>query len=314
MASGGNARGHLNHAWGIGVSAQELNDLIALMRSNPKPEVLTPEVLRARLDKLADFLPKPDDMQSETVMAGRVSGDFITAPGIDPSRTLLYLHGGGYVIGSVDTHRILTHDLSRAADARVLSLEYSLAPEAPFPAGVDDAVAAYKWLLDGGTPANKIALAGDSAGGGLVIAALLAARDQGLPMPAAGVCFSPWIDMEGLGDSMTSRAEADPLITREGLLWYADLYVAGGDPRDPLINPLYADMVGLPPLYIQVGDAETLLDDAVRLDAHARAAGIEVQFEIWDDMIHVWQLFAPLLSEGRDAINKAGAFIAGKFA
>jgi epsilon-lactone hydrolase len=294
------------------VTTQELDALVGLLASRPKLENPTPELLRERFGKLADFLPGPDDIICEPVDAGGAPGEFISAPGADASRCIYYLHGGGYVIGSVASHRILTYDLSKASGVRVLSMDYRLAPEHPFPAGLEDAVSGYKWLLDTGIKPEHVVIAGDSAGGGLTVAALLAIRDRGLPLPAGAVCFSPWIDLLGEGESMTTRADVDPMIQKEGLLWYTDLYMASGDPRDPLASPLYADLSGLPPMLIQVGDAETLLDDSTRLVALLKTAGVSVEFEVWDKMIHVWQLFAPVLSEGRDAIDKAGTFIAGR--
>jgi len=291
---------------------KELNTLIELLKSKPKPPDPTPELLRERFDKLADFLPSPDDLQSEKVTANGVSGEFISAPGADAARCIYYLHGGGYVIGSVNTHKVLAYDLSKASGARVLSMDYRLAPEHPFPAGLEDAVAGYQWLLESGVKPEHVAIAGDSAGGGLTVATLLALRDRGIALPAAAVCFSPWVELLGEGESMTSRAEVDPMVQKEALLWYTDLYMAGGDPKDPLASPLYADLSGLPPTLIQVGDAETLLDDSTRLEAKMKAAGVSVELEVWDRMIHVWQLFAPILSEGREAVAKAGAFIAAK--
>jgi monoterpene epsilon-lactone hydrolase len=294
------------------MTVQELNSLLGLLTSRPKPLDPTPEMLRERFDKLADFLPSPDDLIYEPVDADGVPGAFISAPGADVSRCVYYLHGGGYVIGSVATHRILAYDLSKASGVRVLSMEYSLAPEHPFPAGLEDAVAGYKWLLQSGIAPEHIAIAGDSAGGGLAVATLLALRDRGIPLPAAAVCFSPWVDLEGAGESMSSRADVDPMVQKAGLLWYTGLYMAGGDPRDPLASPLHGALSGLPSMLIQVGDCETLLDDATRLAERLRAAGVPVELDVWDRMIHVWQLFAPILSEGRDAIDKAGVFIAGK--
>lgn len=291
---------------------QELNTLIDLLKSKPKPPDPTPEMLRERFDKLADFLPSPSDIQSEPVTANGVPGAFISAPGADPSRCIYYLHGGGYVIGSVNTHRVLGYDLSKASGARVLSMDYRLAPEHPFPAGLEDAVAGYQWLLDSGVKPEHVVIAGDSAGGGLTVATLLALRDRGIALPAAAVCFSPWVDLLGEGASMATRAAVDPMVQKEALVWYTGLYMAGGDPKDPLASPLHADLSGLPPTLIQVGDAETLLDDSTRLAEKMKAAGVEVELEVWDRMIHVWQLFAPILSEGREAIAKAGAFVAAR--
>jgi acetyl esterase/lipase len=227
---------------------------------------------------------------------------------------VLYFHGGGYVIGSINTHRALGAGVSRAAKARVLVLDYRLAPEHPHPAAVDDAVSAYRWLLQQGISPKRIALAGDSAGGGLVVATLVALRDQGEKLPAAGVCISPWIDLECLGESMTSKASVDPMVQKEGVLQLAALYLGGQSPRTPLAAPLYADLSGLPPLLIQVGTAETLLDDASRLAERARKAGVEVIYDPWEGMIHVWPLFAPMLDEGKQAIDKFGAFIEKKTA
>jgi epsilon-lactone hydrolase len=294
------------------VTTRELEALVGLLTSRPKPDNPTPELLRERFGKLADFLPAPDDIASESVNANGVPGEFISAPGADASRCIYYLHGGGYVIGSVASHRILTYDLSKASGIRVLSMDYRLAPENPFPAGLEDAVSGYRWLLESGIKPEHVAIAGDSAGGGLAVATLLALRDRGLPMPAAAVCFSPWVDLLGEGESMATRADVDPMIQKDGLLWYTGLYMADGDPRDPLASPLYADLSGLPPVLIQVGDAETLLDDSTRLADRLENAGVSVEFKVWDRMIHVWQLFAPILSEGRDAIGEAGAFMAAK--
>jgi acetyl esterase/lipase len=222
---------------------------------------------------------------------------------------MLYLHGGGYVVGSIATHLGLAGRLSRAAAARVLLLNYRLAPEHPFPAAVEDATAAYRWLLGTGVKPGRIAIAGDSAGGGLTVATLVALRDAGEPLPAAGVCQSPWIDLEGAGESVTTKAHVDPLVHKDMLLKMASWYLAGANPRTPLAAPLYADLQGLPPLLVQVGTAEILLDDATRLADRARAAGVAVTLEPWEGMIHVWQLFASILPEGQQAIDRIGAFV-----
>ena len=191
----------------------------------------------------------------------------------------------------------------------MLALNYRLAPEYPFPAAVDDALAGYRYLLDHGLKPARIAVAGDSAGGGLTVATLIAIRDAGLPLPAAGVCLSPWVDLEEKGESMTTRAKADPVVQREGLVGMAQAYLAGKDPRTPLASPLHADLKGLPPLLIQVGDAETLLDDSTRIAGRARAARVQVKLEVWPEMIHVWQLFASFLPEGQEAVEGIGKYI-----
>ncbi len=250
----------------------------------------------------------PAGVTCTPVEAGGVSAEWSVADGADQDKVILYVHGGGYVMGSAGSHRDMTGRLSQAAGARVLSLNYRLAPEHPFPAPVDDSVAAYRWLLGQGIQASNIAIAGDSAGGGLALAALIAIRDAGEPVPAAGIGISPWVDMEGTGESMTTRAAVDPVVQKEGLLGMAKLYLGDADPKNPLAAPLHANLAGLPPLLIQVGDSETLLDDATRITERARKADVDVTLKIWDEMPHVWHLFAPILPEGRQAIEEIGAF------
>ena len=250
----------------------------------------------------------PAGVTCTPVEAGGVSAEWSVADGADQDKVILYVHGGGYVMGSAGSHRDMTGRLSQAAGARVLSLNYRLAPEHPFPAPVDDAVAAYRWLLGQGIQASNMAIAGDSAGGGLALAALLAIRDAGEPVPAAGIGISPWVDMEGTGESMTTRAAVDPVVQKEGLLGMAKLYLGGADPKNPLAAPLHANLAGLPPLLIQVGDSETLLNDATRITERARKADVDVTLKIWDEMPHVWHLFAPILPEGQQAIEEIGTF------
>ena len=250
----------------------------------------------------------PAGVACTPVEAGGVSAEWSVADGADQDKVILYVHGGGYVMGSAGSHRDMTGRLSQAAGARVLSLNYRLAPEHPFPAPVDDSVAAYRWLLGQGIQASNIAIAGDSAGGGLALAALIAIRDAGEPVPAAGIGISPWVDMEGTGESMTTRAAVDPVVQKEGLLGMAKIYLGGADPKNPLAAPLHANLAGLPPLLIQVGDSETLLDDATRITERAQKADVDVTLKIWDEMPHVWHLFAPILPEGRQAIEEIGAF------
>jgi monoterpene epsilon-lactone hydrolase len=213
------------------------------------------------------------------------------------------------VIGSLDSHRHLVAEAGREAGCWSLALDYRLAPEHPFPAAVDDAVAEYRYLLGRGVKPGRIAIAGDSAGGGLVVAAMVAIRDAGLPQPGCGWCISPWVDMEAIGDTMTGKAAVDPTVQKPGILDMARLYLNGADPRSPLAAPLYADLTGLAPLLIQVGAAETLLDDAVRLSKAAGTADVHVELQIWPEMIHVWHLFHPELQAGKRAIKAGGAFV-----
>jgi acetyl esterase/lipase len=265
--------------------------------------------MRSSAETIANVFPVASDVQVEPVDIDGIAAEWLSAPGADPERVMLYLHGGGYVICSVNTHRDLASRLSRAAAARVLIIDYRLAPEHPHPAAVDDAVNAYRWLLGRGIDPTRTTIAGDSAGGGLTVAALLALRDQQERLPAAAVCLSPWVDLEATGESMVTKADVDPMVKPEILRKMAAHYLGGLDPRTPLAAPLHADLSGLPPLLIQVGTAETLLDDATRLAAKAREAGGDVTLEPWEDMVHVWHIFAPLLPEGQRAIERIGEFV-----
>lgn len=249
------------------------------------------------------------DVGVEPVTANGVRAEWTATPRDARDAALLYLHGGGYVIGSLDSHRHLAAEAGRAAGIAALALDYRLAPEHPFPAAVNDALAGYRFLLARGIGAERIAIAGDSAGGGLVVAAMLAIRNSGLAQPGCGWCISPWVDMEAIGDTMSSKAAADPTVQRAGILDMAGLYLNGADPRSPLAAPLYADLSDLAPLLIQVGACETLLDDALRLAKTAGAADVRVDLEIWPEMIHVWHLFHPELAAGRRAIEAGGEFI-----
>jgi len=294
------------------MASPELQAILDMLKNRPMPsrdQEPSVEEIRAGFDALAGIFPAAPDVRSERVDAGGVPAEWTDVPGADPRCVLLYLHGGGYAIGSVSTHRDLTSRIARAAGVRALSVEYRLAPEHPHPAAVEDSTAAYRWLLGQGIEAERVVISGDSAGGGLTLATLVALRDAGDPLPAAGVSLSPWVDLEGIGESMTTLAEIDPLLDRDGLLWMAKLYLGGLDPRTPLAAPLYADLAGLPPLLIQVGKAEGLLDDARRVAERARAAGVDVTLEAWDDMIHVWHIFASMLPEAREAIERIGEFM-----
>ena len=295
------------------MSKEQLATIVEMLRSQPlmQPSV---EEMRAHLELMGQGFPVAPDVRCERVSAGGVPAEWVAAPGAAQDRVILYLHGGGYAIGSIDSHRAMAAGLSSAAQARVLVIGYRLAPEHPFPAAVEDSTAAYRWLLRQGIAPSRVVVAGDSAGGGLTVATLVALRDAKDPLPAAGVCISPWVDMEASGESMTTKAAEDPMIQREILQWFAALYVRDADRRAPLASPIYADLSGLPPLYVLVGTAETLLDDAVRLAERARKAGVQVTLEPWDGMIHVWPAFAPMLDEGQEAIEKIGDFVRARTA
>jgi monoterpene epsilon-lactone hydrolase len=288
----------------------QLAMLVDMLRSAPPvPQDMDTAARRQRMEELTEAAPLPDGVRTTTVEAGGVPSEWVEASGAPSRGTILYLHGGGYTIGSVRTHRAHAGRLALATGARALVVDYRLGPEQPFPAAVDDAIAAYRWLVRGGTAPQRIIVAGDSAGGGLTVALLVALRDAGDPLPGGGICISPWADLTCSGESMTSRAARDPMVQRGPLLDMAAQYLAGQDPRTPLASPIYADLRGLPPLLIHVGTAETLLDDATRLADRARTAGVAVDIEVWDDMIHVWHAFAPLLPEADEAIAGIGAWV-----
>jgi acetyl esterase/lipase len=234
-------------------------------------------------------------------------------PESEPGRVILYFHGGGYSIGSAETHRDLVARLCRAAGARALSVDYRLAPEHRYPAAVEDAVASYRWLLDRGVPSAAIAVAGDSAGGGLALGTLLALRDKALPLPAAAVCMSPVTDHLKTGVSMDAKAALDPIVQRQSSTENSKRYIGAGDPKAPYASPLYADLRGLPPILILVGTSEVLLDDSTRFAERARAAGVDSEIEVWEDMIHIWPFFADLPEAGK-AVERMGAYIRAKLA
>jgi phosphinothricin tripeptide acetyl hydrolase len=212
-------------------------------------------------------------------------------------------------MGNIATHRELAGRISRAARARVLIIDYRRAPEHPFPSALEDSTAAYRWMLASGVDPSRFALVGDSAGGGLAVAMLVATKDARLATPAAAVCLSPWVDLELTGASMATNARVDHLVRKEEIAGHAKRYLGGKDPRTPLASPLYADLSGLPPMLIQVGSTEILLDDAKRLAERARSAGVKVTLEIGEGMMHVWSSFASVLDEGQQAIDRIGEFI-----
>jgi monoterpene epsilon-lactone hydrolase len=291
------------------MSDPEIIALRAKIASRPR----SPDYHQRRKDADARGLSNPlaADVKVETVSADGVAAEWTSTPGAARDAAILYAHGGGYVTGSLDSHRHMVAELGRAANCVALALDYRLAPEHPFPAPVEDALAGYRFLLAQGFKPERIAIAGDSAGGGLVVAAMVAIRDAGLPQPGGGWCLSPWIDMEMIGGSMESNASRDPTVQRPGITEMAQLYLGDADPRSPLAAPLYADLAGIAPLLIQVGSVETLLDDAIRLAPRAGAADVRVDLQVWPEMIHVWPLYHPELKAGKRALDEAGAWIKG---
>jgi monoterpene epsilon-lactone hydrolase len=283
--------------------------IVEMLRGQVLPsELPAPQDLRVLFEAMASSFPLPAGARSTPATVGGIAGEWIETAESDPSRVVLYLHGGGYVIGSVNTHRSLVARIARDAKARCFAIEYRLAPEHPYPAAIDDAVAAYRGLVASGIAPSRIVVAGDSAGGGLTLATLLSLRDAGDELPAAGVCLSPWTDLEGTGTSHTDASIDDPMIQLAGLQEMGRMY-AGAKLRDALASPIHADFRGLPPLYILVGTREMLLDDSVRVARLARAAGVPVLLERGEGLIHVWPMFGDDVPEAADAVANIAAFI-----
>jgi monoterpene epsilon-lactone hydrolase len=269
---------------------------------------------RRRAASMQRLIPRPPSgTRFAMVDAGGVGAELVNVQASRADRHLLFLHGGGFVTGSPALYRHLTWRLAAAANARLLAVDYRLAPEHPFPAALDDAATAYRWLLDANADPRQIAVIGDSAGGGLTLSLLLRMRDEGMPLPYAAVALSPCTDLALTGPSLAENAEADPMLRPEWLPRMVRHYLAGADPRLPWASPLYGDPAGLPPTLFQVGSDEILRDDATRMAAHMRAAGCRVEMEIWPRMPHVWHLFAAILPEARRAIAGIGEFLERSF-
>lgn len=289
---------------------EEIGILVAQMREGGLDLGAPPEEARAGFDALVEAIPVEDGFTFTEDHLGGIPDLVVTGEGMSDAGALLYLHGGGYVVGSAHGYRGLAARLGRAASVVAHAIDYRLAPENPMPAAVDDAVAAYQALVASGVSPSQIIIAGDSAGGGLTLATLVALRDAGSPLPAAGFLISPWADLALEGASMKGKAAEDPSLDEHGLAVCAGHY-AGADTRSPVASPIHADLSGLPPLLVQVGSAEILYDDAIRVARAAGAAGTRVTLEVWPKMIHVWHAFAFLLTDGREAIDGAGAFMRG---
>ncbi len=293
--------------------SQAMRDAIEALRDRQQASAgrapPTLEELRASFTPGDRLHPVPDDVRVGEVTAGGVPAHWLTAPGTDPSRVLLFLHGGGYELGSVRSDGELAARLGRASGMRVLFPEYRLAPEHPFPAAIDDVLAAWRWLrTDQDLSATSLAVAGDSAGGGLAVALLVATRDAGEALPAAAVLMSPTVDLTSSGASMTERADQDPISTPAMLRQFAADYLAGADPKTPLASPLFAALAGLPPLLIQVGTADLLLSDSERLAAAATQAGVDVTLQIGEGLPHVYQLLLGT-PEAAQATEQIGKFL-----
>ena len=289
------------------MSKQQRDAIDAALRAQPFDLNQSTDEHRKTFDTFA-LRPYPADVTAADVTLGGVGAIELTVAGHAADPTVLYFHGGGYVAGSARTGTHLAAELARRAGGRALSVDYRLAPEHPYPAAVEDGLAAYAGLLESGVSPARVLVAGDSAGGGLAVATLLAARDRGLPQPAAVAVFSPWADISRSGASMRTKDGADPLFSYGAMGWYADRFMPAGDRSAPLASPVFGTLAGLPPLLIQVGSHEVLLDDAVRLAANAGRDDVDVTLQVASEGTHVFQLYFGALDEADEAIDEAARF------
>ena len=295
---------------GTGMVQTEIDAIRALLSSKPRPVGWVER--RQRIDEVGSVWPVADDVEVTAVDAAGVPAEWSIAPGSDASRVLMFLHGGGYCSGSILSHRRMVTEAGRAAGMRTLAVGYRLAPEHPFPAALEDALTAWRFLLGQGIDAASIAVGGDSAGGGLTVALINTLREAGDNVPACAWLVSPWVDLTMSGSTLASKDKVDPLIHKDYLGELADAYVPRGmDRSDPRVSPLFADLRGFPPTLIQVGSAETLLADATRLSAALGSADVPVTLEVWPHMIHAWHLWNAHLEPARRALASAGAFLLG---
>ena len=296
------------------MSTEQRENLEAILRQSAFPAGSDVDEQRRVLRELLSAQPLPADVTVTQAALGGVPTAEITVDGIEPRHVVLYFHGGVYVMGGALLAADLASQVGRRTQAKVISVDYRLAPEHPYPAAVDDALAAYEALLDNGTAPSDIAFAGESAGGGLAVATLVNARDHELPLPAAGFAMSPYADLTLAGTTMETKREVDPLMSREALQARVTDYTAGQDAALGLISPIFADLSGLPPLIIQAGTHEVLLDDAVRLAQQAAAADVEVTLDITPQVPHVFQAYYPILDEAAAALDRAGQFLSAHLA
>jgi monoterpene epsilon-lactone hydrolase len=286
----------------------EIDAVRALLSSKPRPVGWVQR--RERLDEVGSIWPVADDVNLDLVDLDGVPGEWSIVPGSDTTRVLLFFHGGGYCSGSILSHRRMVSEAGRAAGTRTLAVGYRLAPEHPFPAALEDALTAWRYVRNQGVAAGRIAVGGDSAGGGLTVALIIRLRNAGEELPGCAWLVSPWMDLTMSGETLATKDAVDPIIHENYLGELADAYLpAGTDRKDPQVSPLYADLKGLSPTLIQVGAAETLLADATRFAAAAGAADVRVTLEIWPHMIHAWHLWNAHLEPGRRALSNAGSFI-----
>jgi monoterpene epsilon-lactone hydrolase len=296
------------------VSKQMAYVIKALLNSRNRSIKRRVDEHRKELELMSSGLKLQKDVKSDFVDTNGVSAALFTPLEVENQRTILFLHGGAYIAGSIKTTQYHAVEIAKVAKARVLIIDYRLAPEHQFPAALDDAINAYQWLINvEGVAHDNLIIIGVSAGGGLTIATLLKLRDLSLDMPKAAVCISPWADLAFTGETFKKRVKIDPFLTPDGLEFAADLYLRDMNPRDPFVSPIYADLRGLPPLFIQVGTAEILYDDAVRLAKNAEQAGVDVKLDIWENMIHAFPVFVSVAPESKQAIERIGKFLQNIF-
>jgi acetyl esterase/lipase len=296
------------------VSTEQQATLDAILRQSALPVDSTVDEQRRLLREAISAQPLPADVTVTAAALGGVPTAEITVDGIEPRHVVLYFHGGVYVLSDAFLAAGLASQVGRRTYAKVISVDYRLAPEHPYPAAVDDALAAYEALLQDGVAPSAIAFAGDSAGGGLAVATLVNARDHGLPLPSAAFVMSPYADLTLAGATMETKREVDPLLSREALQARVTDYVSGQDAALGLISPVFADLSGLPPLIIQAGSHEVLLDDAVRLARGAATADVEVMFDVTPGVPHVFQAYYPILDEAGAALDRAGQLLSARLA
>lgn len=286
-----------------------------LLRATFKNQQLTVAEDRERAARNAVWMNRiPEGVELERLSLNGLPAAWMRSPQAAPERAILFLHGGGYVVGSIDSYRMLCGQMAGVLKTNLLIPEYRLAPEHPFPAALEDAQMAYRWLLEQGYRPENIVIAGDSAGGGLSLATVLALRESGTPLPAAVVCLSPWTDLTLSGQAHQTKAKTEAMLNSRGLREWAGFYTGTENPSNPLISPAYADYRGFPPLLIQVGSEEILLDDAQMAAEKARAAGVDVSLKIWPGMWHVWHILGEFVPESKAAIEEIGRFIESKAA
>ena len=290
-----------------------LKNIIAAKRKNPYTENKTIDQLRKETGTAGALIPLPDNTKFKRILAGNVYAEWITCGDVDIDKIFMFIHGGGYYRGSIAATRATVARISAEAKVRCLSIEYRLAPEHPFPAAVDDTYTAYNWLLKEGINPKNIIVSGQSAGGGLCLALLLKIKENNGFQPKGAVAISPWTDLSQSGKTMITNANIDPVISKQYLDRMANLYLSKTPNISPLASPLYGDLSGLPPLLVQVGSAETMLDDSKRFVERAKEAKVDVQIEVWEDMFHGWHGSAHILKEAEEAIKSIGLFCRNLF-